>query len=190
MAMFAAIPCSSMQARHLLQTSMDSTIPNLDLQSTSPAKDQGGPLTTVAAGDAGTGTSLVVSDASYFQDGTFAPAGRIQADYIAVGTVSNTVQIASINYATNTITLANSISRSSGQSVWLYKKSDGARVLYGTAPDAGAYEIPQASSPLAPMPPLILGIYYRRCLETSRLNLLRTGRFHAFSLASCPFKWI
>ena len=137
---------------------MDSSVPNLDLQAGSPAINQGGPLTTVAIADTGSGTSLVVSDARYFQDGTYAPAGTMSADWIAVGTVSNVVHISSINYATNTITLANSISRSSGQSVWLYKKSDGARVLYGTAPDAGAYEVPQSSSPSAPLPPTILRI--------------------------------
>jgi hypothetical protein len=136
----------------------DSTLPNLDLQAGSPAKDAGGALTTVANADTGSGTSLVVSDAGYFQDGTFAPPGTVQADWIAVGTVSNTVQISSINFSTNIITLANSVSRSDGQSVWPYKKSDGARVLYGTAPDAGAYEVPQAYSPSAPLPPTILRI--------------------------------
>jgi hypothetical protein len=136
----------------------DSTLPNLDLQAGSPAINSGGALTTVAVADTGSGTSLVVSDASYFQDGTFAPSGTVQADWIAVGTVGNTVQISVINYATNTITLANSISRSDGQSVWLYKKSDGARVLSGTAPDAGAYEVNSASSPLKPLPPTILGV--------------------------------
>lgn len=128
----------------------DFTIPNLNLQAGSPAINVGGALTTVAVADTGSGTSLVVSDAGYFQDGTYAPAGTSNADWIAVGTVSNTVQIASINYSTNTITLANSISRSDGNSVWLYKKSDGVQVLYGSAPDAGAYEFPQTGGPSAP----------------------------------------
>jgi hypothetical protein len=124
----------------------DATVPNLNLQSGSPAINQGGALTTVAVADTGSGTSLVVSDARYFQDGTFAPAGTLSADWIAIGTVSNTVQIASINYSTNTITLENTISRSDGESIWLYKKSDGSIVLYGTAPDAGAYEYVTGSS--------------------------------------------
>ena len=118
----------------------DATQPNLNLQSTSPAIDKGGALTTVAAADSGSGTTLVVADSLYFQDGSYAPPGTVQADWIAVGTVTNTVQISSINHSTNTITLASSISRTSGDSVWLYKKSDGVRVLYGSAPDAGAYE--------------------------------------------------
>jgi len=118
----------------------DSTLPNLNLQSSSPAINAGGALTTVAVSDTGSGTSLVVSDARYFQDGTYAPSGTAYADWIAVGTVGNTVQISSINYSTNTITLSNSISRNDGDSVWLYKKSDGVRVLYGSAPDCGSYE--------------------------------------------------
>ncbi|MBE9484243.1 MAG: hypothetical protein IMY74_05325, partial [Bacteroidetes bacterium] len=124
----------------------DSTLPNLDLQSGSPAINAGGALTTVAAADTGSGTSLVVSDAGYFQDGTWAPSGTVDADWIAVGTVGNIVQISSISG--NTITLSNSISRQDGDSVWLYKDSDGTIVLYGSAPDAGAYEFLQASAPV------------------------------------------
>jgi hypothetical protein len=106
------------------------------LQSTSNARNKGGALTTVAAGDSGSGTTLVVSDAGFFQPGW---AGT-QGDWIAVGTVSNVAQITAINYSTNTITLASGITRSNGNSVWLYKNSSGIRVLYGTAPDIGAYE--------------------------------------------------
>jgi hypothetical protein len=54
-----------------------------------------------------------------------------------------------INYATHTITLASAMSWSDGASVWLYKKSDGAVVLYGAARDLGAneYEL-SASGPI------------------------------------------
>jgi len=114
----------------------DSTLPNLDLQSKSPAINSGGALTTVAA--AGSGTSLKLTDASYFQDGSWAPAGTVQADWIAVGTVGNVVQIESITG--NSVTITNSIVRNDNDPVWLYKKSDGVRVLYGSAPDAGAHE--------------------------------------------------
>jgi len=127
---------------------MDSTVPNLDLQSGSPAIDAGGALTKVSVADAGSGTSLVVSDSGYFQDGTWAPPGTIEADWIAVGTVGNVVQISSISG--NTITLSNSISRQGGDSVWLYKDSDGTIVLYGSAPDAGAYEFLQDQALLPP----------------------------------------
>jgi hypothetical protein len=129
----------------------NSNYPNLDLQSNSPAINQGGALTTVAVADTGSGTSLIVSDATYFQDGTYAPPGTVNADWIAVGTVSNVVRISSINYSTNTIALANSISRNDNDPVWLHKKSDGVQVLYGSAPDAGAYEFLQMDeAPSAP----------------------------------------
>ena len=134
----------------------NSSNPNLDLQAGSPVIDFGGPLTTVAVADTGSGTSLMVSDADYFQDGTYAPSGTSQGDWIAVGTVENIVQISSINYSTNTITIAYSISRADNSSVWLYKKSDGERVLYGTAPDAGASEVQYDT--LAPMPPTNLRV--------------------------------
>jgi hypothetical protein len=71
----------------------------------------------------------------------------IQPDWIAVGQVDNVVQISSINYSTNTITLASPISRSDGDPVWLYRDSSGRRVLYGSAPDVGAHEYQGASTP-------------------------------------------
>ncbi|HYK87915.1 MAG TPA: hypothetical protein VE398_04050, partial [Acidobacteriota bacterium] len=70
----------------------------------------------------------------YFSDGK----GTVDADWIRVG-ASSTVKIASIDYATNTITLANSISRSAGDPVYLYKDSNGRVVLFGDAPDIGAH---------------------------------------------------
>lgn len=129
------------------------TWPNFVLQSASPAIDKGGALTAVAATDPGSGTILVVADSLFFQDGTYAPSGTVQADWIAVGTVGNIVQIASIDHSTNTITLANSISRKSGDPVWLYKKSDGIMVLYGSAPDAGAFEYTSGAASSRPSAP-------------------------------------
>jgi hypothetical protein len=123
----------------------NSALPNLSLQSASPAIGKGGALTTVSSGCSASTKSITVADASYFQDGTFAPAGTIYGDWIAVGTVGNVVQISSIS--TNTVTLANAISCTNGNSVWLYKKSDGVQVLYGSAPDAGAYEFQQTDEP-------------------------------------------
>jgi len=124
--------------------------PKFALLSDSPAINAGGALTTVSAADTGTGTSLILTDASYFQDATWAPPGTIQADWIAVGTVTNVIQIAAVNYSINTITLVNAIQRKDGDPVWLYKKSDGVRVLYGSAPDAGAHEFVPAVAPEAP----------------------------------------
>lgn len=110
---------------------------DLHLIAGSPAIGTGGQLTTVAGGDSGSGTSLVVVDAGFFQDGY--GITNVQADWIRVG-ASSTAQISSINYATNTITLVSGITRSSGDNVFLYKNSNGTVVLNGSAPDMGAYQ--------------------------------------------------
>jgi len=114
------------------------------LTTSSPAKNAGGPLTAVASGDAGAGTSLVLVDASPFQDGW---AGTTP-DCIAVSTTGNPACIASINYSTNTVTLTSAINRRPGDPVWLYKNSSGIQVLYGTAPAVGAFPFaPPSASP-------------------------------------------
>jgi hypothetical protein len=105
------------------------------LQASSPAIGAAVALTTVAAGDSGSGTTLIVKDARFFQPGW---AGT-NADWIRVG-ASTTVQISTINYTTNTITLVNGISRSVGAGVYLYKNSSGAVVLNNATPDVGAYQ--------------------------------------------------
>ena len=115
-------------------------IPDLALQGSSPVID-GGTYLTTAIGSGSNSTTLVVGSALYFQDGTWgASMSGIQPDWIAIGAVGNVVQISSINYSTNTISLASPMSWNNGASIWLYKKSDGAVVLYGSAPDYGAYE--------------------------------------------------
>lgn len=126
---------------------MDATLPNLDLRPGSPAVNRGGALTTVAAADTGSGTALLVTDGSFFQDGTRAPAGTVQPDWIAVGTVGNAAPIASISG--NILTLAKAVSRNQNDPVWLYRRSDGVQVLYESAPDAGAYEFPGGIQPPA-----------------------------------------
>lgn len=112
---------------------------NFTLHPTSPAVNAGGPLTTVAVADSGSGTELVVADAAFFQPGW----GGASADWIRVGTTT-TVQISSINYATNTVTLVSGISRSDGDAVYLYKNSSGEIVLFGALPDIGASEYANA----------------------------------------------
>ena len=102
----------------------------------SPARDAGAALTTVHENDTGSGTSLILADAHFFQAGW----ATANADHIAVGSPGNIATIRAIDYATNTVTLASSISRKDGDSVWLYKRSDGAIVLIGSAPDVGAFE--------------------------------------------------
>lgn len=118
---------------------------DFNLQATSPAKGSGAALTTVATADTGSG-DLIVVDSRFFQDGW---AG-VDPDWIAVGTVTNIAQIVSINYATNTLTLDRALTRSDGQNVWLYKKSDGVRVLY-EAQDMGAFPVVVADE--EPPPP-------------------------------------
>ena len=136
----------------------DSTVPNLNLQPGSPAIDAGGPLAYVPISDTGSGMLLVVSNALFFEDGTWAPIGTIEADWIAVGTITNIAKIASIDYAMNAITLENSIVRNDGDSVWLYRKSDGEQVLHGSAPDVGACEFPVSTGISLPLPPTNLRI--------------------------------
>jgi hypothetical protein len=64
----------------------------------------------------------------------------VDADWIRIG-ASTTVQIASIDYTTNTVTLASGASRSDSDPVYLYKKSDGDVVLHGALPDLGAFPL-------------------------------------------------
>jgi len=132
--------------------------PTFTLQSGSPAID-GGTYLTQANGAGSNSTTLVVNDAYYFQPGWGNGAGggaSVAADWIAIGTRTNVVQISSINYYTNTITLASLMTWADNANIWLYKKSDGAQVLYGSAPDFGAYEYigaapsPDTTPPSAP----------------------------------------
>jgi hypothetical protein len=91
------------------------------------------------------GNPIGVSNAAmYFQDGTWGSAlthgVTLFPDWIAIGTVGNVVAIASINYATNTITLASPMTWNANDKIWLYKDSSGRLVLKGAAPDIGAHE--------------------------------------------------
>lgn len=119
------------------------------LSAGSPAIAAGTYLTTVASSDSGSGSSLVVSDAGYFQDG-YGISG-VSADCIAVTTATNHVCITSVNYQTQTLTLAGGITRSAGDPVWLYSDSTQRTVLNGSAPNIGAtFDPSQASAPAPP----------------------------------------
>ena len=120
---------------------------NFDLAAGSPAIGAGTNLTTVAAGDSGSGTSLVVNDAGFFQDGS--GIAGVNADCIAVTTVAHYVCITAVDYQTKTLTLASSVTRSAGDPVWLYSDSTGRTVLTGSAPNIGATFDP----PSGPAPP-------------------------------------
>ena len=134
------------------------TLPNLALQSSSGAIDRGIHLTQ-AKGSGSSSTTLVVDDAMYFQDGSWgsdlARGVSFFPDWIVIGTVTNLVQISSINYSTNTVTLASPMSWSDRDRIWLYKKSDGKQVLIGTGPDIGASEF--GSGSLTPPPRFRIG---------------------------------
>jgi hypothetical protein len=108
----------------------------------SQALNAGTYLTTVAAGDSGAGTSLVVTDAGFFQDGLGLNAVGVQADCVSVTTVGNHVCITAVNYSTNTLTMASGFSRSNGDHIWLYSDSKGTVQLTGTAPNIGASPSP------------------------------------------------
>jgi hypothetical protein len=124
------------------------SVGDFSLQSGSPALNAGTYLTTVASTDSGSGTSLIVNDAGFFQDG-YGISG-VNADCISVTTVSNHVCITAVNYQTNTLTLASSITRSAGDHVWLYSDSTGRQVLFGNAPNIGATFDPPESPPAPP----------------------------------------
>jgi hypothetical protein len=95
-----------------------------------------GTYLTTASGSASNSTSLTVGDASFFQDGSGIPG--VQADRIRIGT-STTVQISSVNYSTNVLTLASAVSWNIGDPIYIYKISDGTTVLAGNSPDLGAF---------------------------------------------------
>jgi len=94
---------------------------------------------------------LTVADADYFQDGSGIPG--VQADWIRIG-ANTTVQISSVNYSTNVITLADPVNWNSNDPIYLYKISDGTQVLSGANPDLGAFpstgSVAQGSAPAPP----------------------------------------
>jgi hypothetical protein len=128
------------------------TLPNLTLQNGSGAIGTGTYLTQ--ANGAGTNSSvLVVDDALYFQDGSWGSDlaryyGTMVPDKIAIGTVTNIVEIEAVDYANNRIFLKHAMTWADNASVWLYSKSDGMRVL-NTSQDIGShpYQIPVTYAP-------------------------------------------
>lgn len=123
----------------------------------SPAITAGTNLTT-ANGSGSSSTSLVVADATYFQDGygLSNAFSTVSADCISVTTVANHVCITAVNHSTNTLTLASAISWTTGDSIWLYSKSDGAVVLTGSAPDMGALPFTSSAVPSIPTKAILL----------------------------------
>jgi hypothetical protein len=149
---------------------VDTTSRNFSLQPSSPAIDHGGPLTT-ATNAGSNATMLRVGDAGPFQDGW---AG-VQHDWISVGATGNYSEIASIDYTTNTITLRTPLTWSVNAPIYLFKDSTGRQVLYGSAPDIGAFEYGSGTlttvptQPTTPAPPVTpaLGDFNRDGLVNS-----------------------
>jgi hypothetical protein len=125
---------------------------NFNLSGGSPAIGTGTHLTTVSSSDTGTGTTLVLNDADYFQAGF--PLAGVQSDCIAVDTIANHVCLTAVNYSTNTVTLANNITRTSGSKVYIYSISDGTVVWTNglSSPDLGAFPYGSSTSS-QPAPP-------------------------------------
>jgi hypothetical protein len=105
----------------------DFTALDFRLRPDSPCIDHGGFLTQ-ATNDGQDSTSLRVADADYFFDGY----GIVEADLVQLEGQSRAVAIAAVDYDTNTITLAEPLTWSSG---------DGVSLPYqGARPDQGMHE--------------------------------------------------
>ena len=115
-------------------------LPALQLRSGSRCIDSGTHL--AAAKDPGINSrTLVVDDTLFFQDGTWGSSlSNVQADWIAIGTSDNVVQIKSVDSKT-TITLTRQMSWGAQARIWLFRDSKGRCVLQGKAPDIGAHEV-------------------------------------------------
>lgn len=115
-------------------------LPDLQIQKDSRCIDRGVPLTEAKETGIGS-TRLVVADPLFFQDGTWGSAlSDVGADWIAVGSVDNTVQIKSIDYGRKVIHLTEPSNWRVRAPVWLVRDSRGRRVLHGPASDIGAHE--------------------------------------------------
>jgi hypothetical protein len=92
----------------------------------SPVKDAGADLTTITS-PSGSGTKITVEDAYYFSDGW----GLVTGDTVQIDNQHATIK--AIDYGSNTLTLASSVSWNQGDPVNL--------PYHGAAPDIGAFEI-------------------------------------------------
>lgn len=119
------------------------------LTAMSPGVDAGVPLTMTTA--SGWGTIVPVADASYFTDGY----GLVPGDQVKVG-LNPAVRVLRVDYATNTLTVAQPISWTQGDPVY-----DGQ--FSGGGPDMGAFEVGDLTVvPSAPSKPAIPISYVSR----------------------------
>lgn len=111
----------------------DADANDYSLASGSACRDTAGPIAFTT--DANTGTAVSVDIAMPLKDGY---SGLFSPDRIVIGG-NAPVSIVSVDYDTNTVTLAASRSWAVGDRINYYSVGD-IRVLYGTGPDIGANE--------------------------------------------------
>ena len=116
-------------ASDVLGDPMNSSLPDLHLNSSSPCKDSGTYLTTITS-SSGSGTIFKVADAGYFMDGWGIP--RVNGDEIQIVGTSQKARITNVDYGTNTIMVNATITWTLNQGIAL--------AYLGAAPDVGAYE--------------------------------------------------
>jgi hypothetical protein len=130
---FAAVPVATSSSA---APSAAAAIAGYRLSPGSPGLAQGAFLTRTTA--QGQSTTVPVEDASFFIDGL----GIIPGDTVKLQGGSQAVRVTHVDYAANTLTLAQSVAFSSGQGVSLDYQ--------GTAPDIGATGMGAAVAPLPP----------------------------------------
>ncbi|HNT76310.1 MAG TPA: right-handed parallel beta-helix repeat-containing protein, partial [Anaerolineae bacterium] len=104
----------------------DPSLPDLRLESASPAIDEGIWLTTITSAG-GSGAAFSVADAGYFTDGW----DVVEGDLIQLAN-GRRARILDVNYETNTLTVDTTLSWTQGMGISLAYR--------GAAPDLGAYE--------------------------------------------------
>ncbi|QCE42108.1 right-handed parallel beta-helix repeat-containing protein [Psychroserpens sp. NJDZ02] len=107
---------------------VDASAYDFHLSQDSPMIDAGGFLTNTPS--AGSGTTMVVADASYFTDGFGIAA--YYGDTIQLKGQTTSAIITNVNYTTNTLTLNTPLTWTAGQEL--------SKSYEGLAPDVGAFE--------------------------------------------------
>lgn len=152
--------------------------------------DAGAPLTTVAATDTGSGTTLVVDDSRFFfgEAAEFPAWMGVRPDRVAVGSSiadAQTARVLATDDATGTITLDQAITRQPGDSVWLWTNSSDEPMVLGSAPDRGAAE--RAPDPAEPSGGLVAD--FRDEVMTGNPGDHMDGTVQGVELCSGGFRW-
>lgn len=113
------IPSGTGNLAHVEPLFTNSAGDDYTIQSGSPLRSAAGAMTT-ASGAGVASTALTVADAKYLFDGW----SIADADFIKIGAGGSYVQITSINYGTNVVTLSAARTWSSGDGVWVKGAED------------------------------------------------------------------